>query len=91
MLKGEGLPYRHLHLPSIKRDKKLPTVLSKAEVWRMLKTAALLKHKILIGLLYGCGPRCMEVRRVRLKDLDFDRKMLHVVQSKYRSIGKLFI
>jgi hypothetical protein len=29
MLKGEGLPYSHLHLPSIKRDKKLPTVLSK--------------------------------------------------------------
>jgi integrase len=84
MLKGEGLPYSHLHLPSIKRDKKLPTVLSKTEVWRMLQTAALLKHKILIGLLYGCGLRCMEVRSVRLKDLDFDRKMLHVVQSKGR-------
>jgi integrase len=50
----------------------------------MLKTAVLLKHKILIGLLYGCGLRCMEVRSVRLKDLDFDRKMLHVVQSKGR-------
>ena len=84
MLKGEGLPYSHLHLPSIKKEKKLPTVLSKAEVWRMLKTAVLLKHKILIGLLYGCGLRCMEVRSVRLKDLDFDRKMLHVVQSKGR-------
>lgn len=53
MLKGEGLPYSHLHLPSIKRDKKLPTVLSQKEVWEMLKTATLLKHKMLIGLLYG--------------------------------------
>jgi integrase len=41
----------------------------------------LLKHKILIGLLYGCGLRCMEARS-RLQDLDFDRKQLKVVQGK---------
>jgi hypothetical protein len=33
----------------------------------------LLKHKILISLLYGCGLRCMEARSVRLQDLDFNR------------------
>lgn len=48
----------------------------------MLQKAVLLKHKILIGLLYGCGLRCMEVRNLRLRDLDFDRKLLHIVQSK---------
>lgn len=48
----------------------------------MLQAAKLLKHKILIGLLYGCGLRCMEVRNVRLQDLDFDRKQLKVVQGK---------
>lgn len=48
----------------------------------MLHAAQLLKHKILIGLLYGCGLRCMEVRSIRLCNLDFDRKLLHVVQSK---------
>ena len=57
-------------------------VLSKEEVWRMLTCCTLLKHKILIGLLYGCGLRCMEVRSVRLQDLDFDRKQLRVVQGK---------
>lgn len=82
MLKGEGLPYSHLHLPSIKKEKKLPVVLSKEEVWRMLKRAQLLKHKILIGLLYGCGLRCVEVRSIRLEHLDFDRRLLHVVQGK---------
>jgi site-specific recombinase XerD len=41
----------------------------------------LLKHRILIGLLYGCGLRCMEARSVRL-NLDFDRKQLKVVQGK---------
>ena len=37
---------------------------------------------MLLGLLYGCGLRCFEVRNVRLRDLDFDRKVLHVVQGK---------
>ena len=82
LLKSEGLPYEFLHLPSIKHEKKLPVVLSKEEVWRMLQKAKLLKHKILIGLLYGCGLRCMEVRNVRIQDLDFDRKQLKVVQGK---------
>lgn len=82
LLKSEGLPYEFLHLPSIKHEKKLPVVLSKEEVWCMLQKAKLLKHKILIGLLYGCGLRCMEVRNVRIQDLDFDRKQLKVVQGK---------
>ncbi|MDH4460503.1 MAG: tyrosine-type recombinase/integrase [Flectobacillus sp.] len=82
LLKTEGLPYSFLHLPEIKKEKKLPVVLSKAEVWAMLKHCPLLKHRILIGLLYGCGLRCLEVRSVRLADLDFDRKNLKVVQGK---------
>lgn len=82
MLKSEGLPYEFLHLPSIKHQKKLPTVFSKEEVWRLLRNCQLLKHKILIGLLYGCGLRCMEVRSVRLQDLDFERQQLKVVQGK---------
>lgn len=82
LLKSEGLPYQYLHLPSIKHDKKLPVVLSKQEVWRMFKACNLLKHKILISLLYGCGLRCMEVRSIRLCDIDFDRLQLKVVQGK---------
>lgn len=82
LLKSEGIPYEYLRLPSIKHEKKLPVVLSKEEVWAMLKNAKLLKHRILIGLLYGCGLRCMEARSVRLQDLDFDRKQLKVVQGK---------
>jgi integrase/recombinase XerD len=82
LLKTEGLPYGFLQLPEIKKDKKLPVVLSKEEVWAMLRHCPLLKHRILVGLLYGCGLRCMEVRSVRLADLDFDRKQLKVVQGK---------
>lgn len=82
LLKSEGLPYEHLHLPSIAHVEKLPVILSREEIWAMLQKAQLLKHKILIGLLYGCGLRCLEVRNLRVRDMDFDRKLLHVVQSK---------
>lgn len=81
-LRMEGLKDKRVELPSIKRSNKLPVVLSKEEMRRLLNAPRLLKHRILIGLLYGCGLRCFEVRSVRLADLDFDRKMLHVVQGK---------
>jgi site-specific recombinase XerD len=45
MLKCEGLRYEFHHLPSIKHDKKLPTLLSKEEVWRLLNSCQLLKPK----------------------------------------------
>ena len=82
LLKIEGIKPIDLGLPSIKKDKKLPVVLSKEEMWRLLQAPDLLKHKVLIGLLYGCGLRCFESRNVRLQDLDFDRNMLHVQQGK---------
>jgi site-specific recombinase XerD len=82
LLKSEGLPYEHLLLPEIKSESKLPVVLSKEEMWRLLSASKYLKHRMLIGVLYGCGLRCFEVCNVRLRDLDFDRKVLHVVQGK---------
>jgi len=82
LLKTEGLSYDFLKLPSIAHSKKLPDVLSREEVWKMLTKAKLLKHRLVIGLLYGCGLRCMELRNLELKHLDFDRQMLHVVMGK---------
>lgn len=77
-----GMKDKRIELPSIKREKKLPVVLSREEVKRLLKAPHLLKHRVLLGLLYGCGLRCFEVRNVQLSDLDFDRRMLHVRQGK---------
>lgn len=83
-LKANGLDYRHISLPAIRKEKKLPVVLSGDEVKHLLQAPALLKHRILIGLLYGCGLRCMEVRSIRLQDIDFDRGQLHVRMGKGR-------
>jgi integrase len=84
LLKSEGLPYEYLRLPSIKHEKKLPVVLSKAEVCHAPRRSC--SNIKSIGLLYGCGLRCMEARSVRLQDLDFDRKQLKVVQGKEKTV-----
>jgi site-specific recombinase XerD len=80
----EGLDERAIELPSLKRDKKLPAVLSKAEVKALLKAPTLLKHRLLLAIIYGCGLRCSEVRNLQIKDVDLDRAMLHIRQGKGR-------
>jgi len=91
----EGLNDKRIQLPIIKHDKKLPIVLGRDEVKALLKHAELLKHKLLIGLLYGCGLRCGEVRTIRLRDIDLSRGMLLVRKTKgnydrYVPLGKPF-
>lgn len=80
----EGMPDKRIVLPSLERPKKLPIILSKVEVHRLLMTPKLLKHRLVIGMLYGCGLRCFELRNILVKDLDFNRKMVHIRQGKGR-------
>lgn len=77
-----GLRDKHIALPSIRKVKKLPVVLSTQEVKRILLAPKSLKHRILLGLLYGCGLRSFEARNIQIADLDLDRKMLHVRNGK---------
>ncbi len=77
-----GLPYQQFSLPSIKHNDKLPVVLNGPEVKALMKSCDLLKHRLLIGLCYGCGLRCAEVRQLRIGDVDTERGMVHVHQGK---------
>ena len=79
-----GMEDKHISLPQIQRSKKLPIVLSQQEIKTILKTPKLLKHRILLGLLYDCGLRRFELLNIEITDLDFDRKMLHIRQGKGR-------
>jgi site-specific recombinase XerD len=84
VLRLEGLDERIVELPQLKRDKKLPVVLSKQEVKALLIAPTLLKHRLLLAITYGCGLRCSEVRNLKVKDVDLDRGMVHVRQGKGR-------
>lgn len=75
---------KHISLPAIARQNKLPVVMSPHEVKVMLKTPKYLKHRLILATLYDCGLRCFELRNVQLTDVDFNRMMLHVRQGKGR-------
>ena len=64
-----------------KRARKLPVVLSRAEVQRLL---AQLEGRpwLMASLLYGSGLRLLEMLRLRVKDMDFDRAEIIVRDGK---------
>ena len=61
--------------------KRIPVVLTRAEVQAVLGKLDG-QHKLLASLLYGCGMRLMEGLRLRVKDVDFDRKVIIVRDGK---------
>lgn len=77
---GLDLPW----LDDITRAKermRMPVVLSKSEVGRLL---AVMEgtHALMARLLYGTGMRLMECLRLRVKDVDFDRREITVREGK---------
>jgi site-specific recombinase XerD len=84
LFKIEGLEHEHIVLPSISADSKLPSVLSQSEVKAMIASCTLLKHRLMIALMYGCGLRIGELVSLEIKNIDLQRGMLHVVQGKGR-------
>ena len=63
-------------------EKRLPVVLSVEEVARFFKAIPSLKHRTILMLAYGAGLRIGEAVRVRLSDIDRQRKVLRVQQGK---------
>lgn len=65
-----------------KIEKKLPTVLTKDEIKKMLAVVKNPKHKLLIEFLYASGLRVSECMRLKVNDLDFNEKMGRVISGK---------
>lgn len=72
----------HLTLPSINRPQKLPVVLSKEEIKRLLIVPKELRDRILLGIIYDTGMRISEAASLLIEDVDLDRKQVFVRQSK---------
>jgi len=73
---------RALRLPNLKGQTKLPVVFSEQELKRLFKAPQRLKQRVLLCLIYSAGLRVSEVCKLRLGDIDFDRKQIHVRESK---------
>lgn len=69
-------------IPRPKKGTQLPKVISKEEMIRLLRAIENLKHKTMIMLGYACGLRVSEIIGLKLKDMDEDRRLLHIRRAK---------
>lgn len=77
---GQELPWME-NVVRAKREQRVPVVLSRGEVSRML--AHLVGREwLMASLLYGSGLRLMECLRLRVKDVDFGRSTVIVRSGK---------
>jgi len=65
-----------------KREKNLPSVLSKEEVKRIIDSGNNIKHKLVLKCLYGMGLRVSELIDLKVNDLEFDRNMAKISSGK---------
>ncbi|MCK4540012.1 tyrosine-type recombinase/integrase [Candidatus Parcubacteria bacterium] len=65
-----------------KKEKKLPVVLSKQEIVKMIGAGNNTKHKLVVQILYSTGLRISELRNLEINDIDFNRKCVLVKNGK---------
>src|SRR4051812_48805989 len=65
-----------------KTPQKLPVVLSPEEVTRTIEAARNRMHRTILMVLYGTGIRRTEASLLEVSDIDSERMILHIHQSK---------
>lgn len=80
LVRNEGRIFEGVIKP--KPRKSLPSVLSQAEVKKLFRTTTNLKHLLILKMAYGMGLRVSEIIALEPKNIDLDRKLVHIVASK---------
>lgn len=70
--------------PRSLKERRLPEVLSREEVGRLLRGVINLKHRAVLQTIYSAGLRLGEVVRLKLPQIDSQRMVIRVEQSKGR-------
>jgi integrase/recombinase XerD len=71
-------------LATVRKEDRLPEVLSPEEVALLLHCAPSLKHKAALSVAYGCGLRVSEITHLKVGDIDSARMLIRVEQGKGR-------
>jgi site-specific recombinase XerD len=65
-----------------KRPRKLPTVLTMEQVWKLICTPKNLKHRLILMTTYSAGLRASEVIRLKPEHIDSERMLIKVEGGK---------
>lgn len=79
-----GYEKRAIKLPKFKKETKLPVVLNRQECKKLFSAPDILKHRVILSLIYSAGLRVGELCRLKIGDIDSGRMMIHIRQSKYK-------
>jgi site-specific recombinase XerD len=77
-----GRHWTILDLARPPRDKKLPAVLSRDEVRRVLEAIHVPAYRVCAATIYTCGLRLLEAVGLRVSDIDGARGLLHIHHGK---------
>jgi site-specific recombinase XerD len=67
---------------SVRRKKQLPAVLNRDEVRRLFEAVGNLKHRAVLLVIYAGGLRVSEAARLKVSDVDGERKQVFVRSGK---------
>ncbi|MCU7842189.1 MAG: site-specific integrase [Candidatus Thiodiazotropha sp. (ex Troendleina suluensis)] len=65
-----------------KRKQRIPELLRRTEIQRIIQACANLKHQTLLLTCYGCGLRVSELVKLKLRHIDSERGLLRIEQGK---------
>jgi len=57
-------------------------VINKAEIQKLFEVTENMKRKVVLALLYYAGLRLSEARNLRWENIDFERELIHIKQTK---------
>ena len=69
-------------IPKPKRNKKIPEILTKEEIKKMINCINNIKHKLILKVLYGCGLRVSEIVNLKKENVNFEEKLIHIELAK---------
>ncbi len=77
-----GKKYDKVSFKRPRKEKKLPKVIGKDYLLNRLNNITNLKHKAILSISYSVGLRVSEVINLKIKDIDSNRMVINVRQSK---------
>jgi len=64
------------------KEKRLPSVLSKEEVKKIIYSLDNPKHRLILQTIYGLGLRVSELQNLKVQDVNFERKIALIKEAK---------
>jgi len=69
-----------IHIP--KRPQRIPELLSRKEVAKILDACKNEKHRAMLSTCYACGLRVSELVAIKVRQMDRDRQVIRIEQAK---------